>query len=128
MDDFLKKRLTRLLESLDDEKGYQALDYLEFLTSKYAERGQPDGLFAKITSTVENTMRAGKLPIQAISGTMNLMDSAAKVMRGLAAAGQAVVEEALREEPSESKPPTETKSLPDSTRPSPGAPWPRQRE
>ena len=117
MDDFLKKRLTRLLESLDDEKGYQALDYLEFLTSKYAERGQPDGLLAKITSTVENTMRAGKLPIQAISGTMNLMDSAAKVMRGLAAAGQAVVEEALREEPSETKPPTETKSLPDPTRP-----------
>jgi hypothetical protein len=117
MDDLLKKRLTRLLESLDDEKGYQALDYLEFLTSKYAERGQPDGFLAKITSTVENTMRAGKLPIQAISGTMNLMDSAAKVMRGLAAAGEAVVEEALRAEPSETKTPPEPKSLPDSTRP-----------
>lgn len=96
MNDLLKQRLARLLETLDDEKGYQALDYLEFLTSKYAQRSQPDGFLAKITSTVENTMRAGKLPIQAISGTMNLMDSAAKVMRGLAAAGQAVVEEAVK--------------------------------
>ena len=41
-------------------------------------------------------MRAGKLPIQAITGTMGLMDSAAKVMKGLAAAGQAVVEEAVK--------------------------------
>lgn len=96
MNDLLKQRLARLLESLDDQQGYQALDYLEFLTSKYAQRGQPDGFLAKITSTVENTMRAGKLPIQAISGTMNLMDSATKVMKGLAAAGQAVVEEAVK--------------------------------
>jgi hypothetical protein len=96
MNDLLKQRISRLLESLDDEKAYQVLDFAEFLTSKYAERSQPQGLFAKITATVENTMRAGKLPIQAISGTMGLMDSAAKVMKGLAAAGQAVVEEAVK--------------------------------
>jgi hypothetical protein len=41
-------------------------------------------------------MRAGKLPIQAITSTMGVVDSAAKVMRGLAAAGQAVVEEAVK--------------------------------
>jgi hypothetical protein len=96
MNDLLKQRLARLIEALDDEKGYQVLDYIEFLTSKYASRGQPGGILAKITETVENTMRAGKLPIQAISGTMGLMDSAAKVMKGLAAAGQAVVDEAVK--------------------------------
>jgi len=96
MNDLLKQRIGRLLDSLDDERGYQILDYIEFLDSKYAERARPGGILAKITETVEDTMRAGKLPIQAISGTMGLMDSAAKVMRGLAAAGQAVVEEAVR--------------------------------
>jgi hypothetical protein len=96
MDDLLRTRISRLLESLDDEKAYQLLDYAEFLTSKYAARGEPAGFLAKITSTVENTMRAGKLPVQAITGTVSLMDSAAKVMKGLAAAGQAVVEEAVR--------------------------------
>ena len=96
MNDLLRQRITKLLETLDDEKAYQVLDYAEFLTSKYAARSEPDGLLARITATVENTMRAGKLPIQAISGTMGLMDSAAKVMKGLAAAGQAVVEEAVK--------------------------------
>jgi hypothetical protein len=96
MDDLLKQRISRLLESLDDEKAYQLLDYAEFLTSKYAARGEPSGLLARITSTVENTMRAGKLPVQAITGTVSLMDGAAKVMRGIAAAGQAVVDEAVK--------------------------------
>ncbi len=96
MNDLLKQRITRMLESLDDDKAYQVLDYAEFLTCKYAQRAEPHGLFAKITATVENTMRAGKLPVQAITGTMSLMDSAGKVMKGLAAAGQAVVEEAVK--------------------------------
>jgi len=96
MNDLLKQRIGRLLEGLSDERGYQVLDYLEFLDSKYAERARPGGIFAKITETVEDTMRAGKLPIQAISGTMGIMDSAAKVMKGLAAAGQAVVDEAVK--------------------------------
>ncbi|HEV8455233.1 MAG TPA: hypothetical protein VGQ24_10095 [Gemmatimonadales bacterium] len=103
MNDLLKQRINRLLDPLDDERGYQVLDFVEFLNSKYAERGQPSGILAKITETVENTMRAGKLPIQAISGTMGLMDSAAKVMKGLAAAGQAVVDEAVKAAESTSK-------------------------
>ena len=104
MNDLLKQRLARLLESLSDERGYQILDYIEFLDSKYAERARPGGLFARITETVEDTMRAGKLPIQAISGTMGIVDGAAKVMKGLAAAGQAVVDEAVKAAESASKP------------------------
>ena len=104
MNDLLKQRIARLLESLSDERGYQILDYIEFLDSKYAERARPGGLFARITETVEDTMRAGKLPIQAISGTMGIVDGAAKVMKGLAAAGQAVVDEAVKAAESASKP------------------------
>ena len=96
MNDLLKQRIGRLLDSLSDERAYQILDYVEFLDSKYAERARPSGILAKITETVEDTMRAGKLPIQAISGTMGILDSAAKVMMGLAAAGQAVVDEAVK--------------------------------
>ena len=96
MNDLLKQRIARLLENLNDERGYQILDYIEFLDSKYAERSRPGGIFARLTETVEDTMRAWKLPIQAISGTMGMMDSAAKVMKGLAAAGQAVVDEAVK--------------------------------
>jgi hypothetical protein len=96
MNDLLKQRILRNLDNLEDERGYQILDFIEFLDSKYAARSNPSGIFAKITDTVEDTMRAGKLPIQAISGTMGLMDSAGKVMKGLAAAGQVVVDEAVQ--------------------------------
>jgi len=110
VNDALKQRILRKLESLSDERGYQILDYVEFLESKFAERAAPTGLFAKITETVEDTMRAGKLPIQAISGTMGVMDSAAKVMKGFAAAGKTVVDEAMRA--SEGQPPLEAPAQP----------------
>ena len=96
MNESLLQRIQRKLESLSDERGYQILDYVEFLEGKFAERATPTGIFAKFTETVEDTMRAGKLPIQAISGTMGVMDSAAKVMKGFAAAGKTVVDEAMR--------------------------------
>lgn len=96
INDLLRQRILRALDQLDDERAYQALDYVEFLSSRYAARSRPGGLFAQLTEAVEDTMRAGKLPIQAISSTMGVVDSAAKVMRGLAAAGQAVVEEAVK--------------------------------
>jgi hypothetical protein len=59
-------------------------------------------------------MRAGKLPVQAITGTMSLMDSAAKVMKGLAAAGQAVVEEAVKAAEDKEPALSEVKDLPHS--------------
>ncbi|MFZ5623765.1 MAG: hypothetical protein ACOY71_04945 [Gemmatimonadota bacterium] len=96
MNDMLKQRILRRLENLSDERGYQVLDYVEFLESKYAERQAPTGILAKITETVEDTMRAARLPAQAITGTVGFMDSAAKLMKGIAAAGQAAVEEAMK--------------------------------
>lgn len=108
MNDLLRQRILRRLESLPDERAYQILDYIEFLESKYAERSAPSGILAKITETVEDTMRAAKLPVQAISGTASVVDSASRIMRGLAAAGQAVVNEAVKaaSEPATPPPPT----------------------
>lgn len=120
MNDLLKQRILRRLEGLADERAYQVLDYIEFLESKYAERAAPTGILAKITETVEDTIRAAKLPVQAISGTANVMDSASRIMKGLAAAGQAVMEEAVKaasrpEAPPPNAPP---ESLPSSSSPS----------
>lgn len=106
MNDLLKQRIQRALDTLGDERAYQVLDYVEFLSSRYAERQRPGGILAKLTETVEDTMRAGKLPVKAISGTMGIVDSAAKVMKGLAAAGQAVVDEAVKAVDSGEKPGT----------------------
>lgn len=124
MNDLLKQRILRALETLSDEKGYQVLDYVEFLESRFAERQRPTGFLAKITETVEDTMRAAKLPVQAISTTTGVFDSAAKVMRGLAAAGQSVVDEAVKAAsappaapPSPPAPPAVTPPAPDKLEP-----------
>jgi hypothetical protein len=96
VNEHLKDRILRRLEALPDERGYQILDYVEFLESKYAERTTPDNFFTKITEKVEDTMRAGKVPIDAITGTVGFFDGASKVMRGMAAAAQAAVDEASK--------------------------------
>lgn len=96
MQDHLKERIHRKLDALPDERAYQVLDYIEFLESKYAERSTPDNIFTRLQDTVENTMRAGKMPIEAISGTVTFFDGASKVMRGLASAAQSVVDEAAK--------------------------------
>ncbi|HTO73238.1 MAG TPA: hypothetical protein VMJ30_05435, partial [Gemmatimonadales bacterium] len=44
----------------------------------------------------EDTLRAGKLPIKAMGGAMNAVDGASKVMKGIAAAGKAAVDEAIK--------------------------------
>lgn len=96
MNESLKQRIHRRLDDLSDERGYQILDYVEFLESKYARRGSGSGFFSKLSETAEDTMRAVGLPIKAVSGTMGLVESAGKVMKGVAAAAQSVVDEAVK--------------------------------
>ena len=117
MNDLLRQRILRRLETLDDERAYQVLDYIEFLESRYAQRGARGGLFDKVAETVEDTMRAGRLPVKAISGTMGVMDGAARLMRGIAAAGQAAMTEASKvaeeiSRPAEQIPPPPARSAP----------------
>jgi len=38
MNEHLRERIVRKLDTLADERGYQILDYVEFLESRYAER------------------------------------------------------------------------------------------
>ncbi len=96
MNEQLKQRILRRLDALADERGYQILDYVEFLESKYAQRSTPTNIFAKISEGIEDTMRAARIPIKAVSATTGLVDSAGKVMKGVAAAAQSVVDEALQ--------------------------------
>lgn len=107
MNENLKQRILRRLDPLSDERGYQILDYVEFLESKYAERAAPTNVFARMTETVEDVLRAGKLPVKAVSGTMGVMDSASKLMKGVAAAAQSVVDEAMQaaQPPKKTEPP-----------------------
>jgi len=91
MHDQLKDRILRKLEALSDERGYQLLDYLEFLESKYAERAAPSNIFAKLKEKAEDTLRAGKFSAETIGKTVGAMDSAQKIVKGIVAAGEAAI-------------------------------------
>jgi hypothetical protein len=87
----LRDRILRKMETLSDERAYQVLDYVDFLEARYATRPEaPIGIFAKFAETVEDTMRAGRVSATAISETMSLMNKAMGVLGGVAAAGKSV--------------------------------------
>ena len=105
MNDALRERLLRKVETLPDDKAYLVLDYVEFLESKYATRSQGAPAFQKVADTLEDTMRAGRVPINVIKGTMDVVSKAGRFMEGLAAAGRAAVEEAQKRKTGETPAP-----------------------
>jgi hypothetical protein len=91
MNQSLRERIIRHLEPLSDERGYQVLDYIEFLESKYASSAAPSqSLLTRFTEGIEDTLRAGKVSTTAIAETMGLLNKAMNVLGGVAAAGKSV--------------------------------------
>jgi len=94
VNEFLWKRIERRLAALPEERVYQVLDYVEFLESRYAVHdAAPASPFQKLAEKVEDTLRAGRVPVSAIRSTMDAMSAASRLMGGIAAAGKAVVDE-----------------------------------
>jgi hypothetical protein len=94
MNDILRERLIRKLDTLPEEKIYQILDYIDFLESKYAPRlsTAPNPL-KRFAEGVEDTLRAGKMSANVIGGTMNVMNKAVGVLTDVANAGKSVATE-----------------------------------
>lgn len=91
MNQFLRDRILRKLDTISDERAYQVLDFVEFLESKYAERQNPSAnVFQRFAETVEDKLRAGRVSAATISETMTLMNKAMGVLSGVAAAGKSV--------------------------------------
>jgi hypothetical protein len=100
MNPYLRDKLLQKLETMADERGYQVLDYVEFLESKYAER-QPAGAAAasnplsRFADAVEEKLRAGRVSASTIAETMSLMNKAVGVLNGAAAAGKSVASDLM---------------------------------
>src|SRR6476660_1033756 len=99
MNPYLRDKLLQKLETMADERGYQLLDYAEFLESKYAERqpaaaaaGNPLSRFA---DAVEEKLRAGRVSATTIAETMSLRNKAVGVLNGAAAAGKSVASDLM---------------------------------
>jgi hypothetical protein len=94
MNDILRERLIRKLDTLPEEKIYQILDYIDFLESKYAPKPStaPNPL-KRFAEGVEDTLRAGKMSANMIGGTMSVMNKAVGVLTDVANAGKSVATE-----------------------------------
>jgi len=89
MNEHLRDRILRKMETLSDERGYQVLDYVEFLESRYAERQSTTAnAFTRFTESIEDRLRAGKVSASAIAETVGFMNRAANVLNNAVATGK----------------------------------------
>jgi hypothetical protein len=98
MNPYLRDKLIQKLETLSDERGYEVLDYVEFLESKYAERATAaagTNPLSRFADAMEEKLRAGKVSASTIAETMGLMNKAMGVLNGAAAAGKSVASDLM---------------------------------
>lgn len=94
MNDILRERLIRKLDTLPEEKIYQILDYIDFLESKYAPKvTAASNPLKRFAEGVEDTLRAGRVSAGVIGGTMSVMNKAVGVVTDVANAGKSVATE-----------------------------------
>ena len=93
MNETLRKRIERKLESLPDQRAYQILDYIDFLEARYGEAEIEPSPLQKFAETVEDTLRASRIPVNAIRGTMGVVEAAGRVVDGIVDAGKAAMRE-----------------------------------
>lgn len=94
MNDILRERLVRKLDTLSEERIYQILDYIDFLESKYAPRpSTAQNPLKRFAEGVEDTLRAGRMSAGVIGGTMSVMNKAVGVLTDVANAGKSVATE-----------------------------------
>lgn len=94
MHDVLRQRLMRHIEALPEEQLYHALDYVEFLASKYArETARSPSSLQKFGELLEDKMRGQGLTIRTIRGTLGAVGTADRVFSGLAEAGRTLIRE-----------------------------------
>src|SRR5215210_2256002 len=94
MHDLLRARLIRHIEALPEAQVYQALDFVEFLSSKYArETLREPGAFQKFSELLEDKMRGQGLAFGTIKGALGVMGTAGRVMSGITEAGRTVIRE-----------------------------------
>ena len=91
MNDVLRERLIRKLDTLPEDRVYQIFDYIDFLESKYAQRSSQSGNpLTRFAEGMEDTLRATKVGANVIGGTMSIMGKAVGAINEVAAAGKSV--------------------------------------
>ena len=85
MNPYVRERINRKLDTLNDERLYQVLDYVEFLETKYAEKPAATvNVLQRFAEGVEDKLRAGGMAVSTITEAMGFMNRAVGVLNGVA--------------------------------------------
>ena len=95
MHDVLRERIWRHLEALPEERAYQVLDYIEFLSSRYAREPvrPPESAVRRFGERLEDKLRGNRVGFGAIKSTLEVVGTADRMMSGIAEAGRSLLRE-----------------------------------
>jgi hypothetical protein len=114
MNEILKKQVWRKLDALPEEKVYEVLDFIDFLSSEYADRAAPNPpAFQKFAEGVQEQMRRGRMSANAVNTTMKVLGRADRVLDSFRQAGKEFLAELEAGTP-EPAPPEEPDNPPES--------------
>ena len=97
--DILRRRLQRAIETLPEAQLYQALDYVEFLASKY-NRAPKEGERSPVQrfgERFEDSLRMHRVGFRTIRGTMEAVSAVDRFFDDVRRAGRGFVEEVQAE-------------------------------
>lgn len=114
MNEILKKQIWRKLEALPEEKVYEVLDFIEFLSSEYGDRAAPEAPpFQKFAEGFQRQMRRSRIPATAMKETMKVLGRADRVLDSFRQAGREFLAELEAGRP-EPPPPADDDKPPES--------------
>ncbi len=89
MNEILKKQLWRKVEALPEEKQYEVMDFVNFLSSEYADRRTPrPAAFQQFAETVQRQLRRSRASANTMKGTMKVLGQADRVLDSFREAGR----------------------------------------
>lgn len=93
MSQHIRDRINRKLDGFDEQRLYQALDFVEFLEVKYpaAQPAAPANPLQRFADGVEDRLRAGGIAASTVSEAMGFLNRAVGVLNNVAKTGQTVV-------------------------------------
>jgi len=117
MNEILKKQLWRKLEALPEEKQYEVMDFVNFLSSEYGDRRAPrPAAFQQFAESVQRQLRRSRASANTVKGTMKVLGQADRVLDSFREAGREFLAELEAGNPEpppkdDKKPPPEEREI-----------------
>jgi len=96
MDDILRQRLIRKIESLPEEQVYQVMDFIEFLDTKYGGVPSEASGLQRFAEGLQDRMRRKAMNPATIREAFQVISTADKVLSSVSNAGRQLMDELTR--------------------------------